>query len=194
LTKIIVKELKMPEKTVLSQILLPLKEIVKDEIEVEKRRLAEIIDIRTKGDILREITTHAFLRTAGQKDFKDIEKLEYASEDVEFILRRIDHFVEFKINPLFVDEFTERKYRKKRPRDQVKELVFQFLSDRKVRQRKEIDDYINSQIKVGNATISNALEDLLSVHRICQPKYRFYRLKDCMTCTLKEGCGKADIY
>jgi hypothetical protein len=193
LTKINVKELRMPEKTVLSQILLPLKEIVKDEITVEKRRLAEIIDIRTKGDILREITAHAFLRTVTENDFKDIEKLEYTKDDLEFILRRIDHFIEFKINPLYVEEFTERKHRKKRPRNQVKESVLQFLSDKEVRQRKEIDDYVNSQIKVGTATISNALEDLLSEHRICQPKYGFYKLKeDCKTCKQKDTCSSDD--
>lgn len=178
LVKIKVKELKMPNKYVLGNIRSQLEDIVKDEVAIERQRLAEIIDLRTKGDVIREITAHAFLRTAIETDFKDAERLEYTGADVEFILRRISHFVEFKINPLYVDEFIERRQRKKRPRDQVKELVREFLSNGEIRQRKEIDDYVNSQIKVGNATISNALEDLLSEHEICQPKYGFYKSKE----------------
>ncbi len=130
LAKTSVKDLRMPGESVLGQVFSSLKEIVKNEIAGEKQRLAEIIDIRTKGDIVRELTAHAFLRMAVENDFKDIEKLEYTNEDMEFIFRDLNHFVEFKINPLFADEYTERRHRKKRPRDRVKELVLEFLSDR----------------------------------------------------------------
>ena len=193
LSSVIVQGLSMPDNHVLGQILSPLKEIVKDETADEKRRLAQIIDIRTQGDIIRELAAHAFLRTVSENDFRNIEKLEYTQDDVEFILKNPRHFVECKINPLFTDEFTERKQRKKRPRDRVKESVVQFLSNKEIRQRKEIDDYVNNLIKVGPATISNALEDMLSEHSICQAKYGFYKLKEnCNFCRYQSTCAKKD--
>lgn len=193
LSGVIVKGLSMPDNPVLSQILSPLKEIVKEETADEKRRLAQIIDIRTQGDIIRELTAHAFLRMVSENDFRNIEKLEYAQDDVEFILKNPRHFVECKINPLFTDEFTERKQRKKRPRDSVKELVLQFLSDKELKQKKEIDGYVNGRISVGPATISNALEDMLSGHLICQPKYGFYKLKEnCNLCKYQSTCAKKE--
>jgi len=192
LAKISVKDLRVPDRFTLRQIFLPLKEIVKDEVAVEKRRLAEIIDIRTRGDITRELTAHAFLRTATENDFKDIERLEYTAEDVEFVLRKLSHFVEFKVNPLFADEFVERRS-KKRPRDLVKELVLQLLSNKEMRQRKEIDKQVNSRTVVGTATISNCLADLLSDRKICQPRYGFYKLKeDCWFCKHQDSCVHKD--
>jgi len=188
LAGVAVKNLSLPDEQIMVKILPPLKDIVKDEIASEKRRLAEVIDIRTQGDIMREIAAHAFLRTVAENDFRDIEKLEYTSDDIEFILRRIGHFVEFKINPLFADEFTERKH-KKRPREQVKELVPQFLFDKEMRSRREIEEYVNNKMTVGNATISATLVMLLEEHRICQPKYGSYILKeDCKTCKCRDSC------
>jgi len=193
LSSVVVKGLSMPDNYVLSQTLSPLKEIVKDETADEKRRLAQIIDIRTQGDIIRELVAHAFLRTATENDFRNIEKLEYTQDDVEFILKNPRHFVECKINPLFTDEFTERKQRKKRPRDSVKELVLQFLSDKELKRKKEVDNYINGRISVGPATISHALEDMLSGHLICPPKYGFYKLKEnCNLCKYQSTCAKKD--
>jgi hypothetical protein len=174
LSIVVLKKVNFPNSNVLSQIMSPLKEIVKEETSDDKQRLAQVIDIRTQGDIIRELAAHALLRTATENDFKNIDKLEYTQADIEFILKNPRHFVESKINPLFTDEFTERKQRKKRPRDQVKELVLQFLSDGKNSQRKEIDGYVNSRIKVGPATISNAFEELVNEGKISQPKYGFY--------------------
>jgi hypothetical protein len=188
LARIAIKEIKGPPKPIMDKIVVPLEEIVKDE--AEKQRLAEIIDIRTKGDIQREITAHAFIRTATETGFKAIEKLDYVDSDVEFILERLDHFVEFKINPLFVEEWTAPRIRKRRPRDQVKQLVLELFSDGKIRQRKEVDEYIHDKLNVGSATISNALDDLLlREHRICQPKYGFYKLREeCKTCEQRGLC------
>jgi len=188
LAKIKIKDLRMPTKPLLQKIFVPLKEIVKDEIVTEKRRLSEILDIRTKGDIIRELAAHAFIRTVIENGFRDIDKLEYAREDVEFILQRLGHFVEFKINPLFVEGWTKRRVRKKRPRDQVKELILQFLAEDNVRQRKDIVSFVNNQIRVGDATIANALDDLLKEGKICQPKYGFYKLKDCENCNRRDTC------
>lgn len=92
-----------------------------------------------------------------------------------------------------VTEIMETKDEKKRrmlQRNQVKELVLRFLEGGKVKQRKEIVAHINEQMKVGGATISNALDDLRVLERkICQPKYGFYMLRvDCKTCKLRNSC------
>jgi len=187
LARIAKKEIQSPPKPIMDKIVAPLEEIVRDE--AEKQRLAEIIDIRTKGDILREITAHAFIRTATETEFRAVERLDYVDADIEFILQRLGHFVEFKINPLFVEEWTAPRTIKRRPRDQVKQLILGLLSDGEIKQRKEIDEYIDDGIEVGHATISNALDDLLREHRICQPKYGFYKLKeDCTTCNQRASC------
>ena len=119
-----------------------------------------MIDLRTRGDILREIAGHAFLRTAYETDFHDIEKIEYTSEDEDFITRRLPHFVEFKVYPFFVEDFSAPRSRKRRPREIVKELVVEFLRGG-MKQRKVIDAFINEHFTVSPATISNALSELL---------------------------------
>lgn len=193
LAKITIKDLRMPEKPILQEIFAPLKEIVKDEIAGQRRRLAEVLDIRTKGDIIRELTAHGLIRTAIENGFRDIEKLEYTVEDVEFILQRLSHFVEFKINPLFVEEWTTRRSRKKRPRDHAKEFILELLLDKELRKGSEIVETTIRNIGIKNATAHNARKELENEGKICSPKFGFYKSKeDCKTCKWRETCTVAD--
>jgi len=99
-----------------------LESMVDDEIAQNSRlRKEDILNPRTKGDIIRELVAHAFIRTAYENGYRDIDKLKYTDVDREFILVRLSHFTEFKVAPSFVEERTEFRIRKRRPRDQVKE-------------------------------------------------------------------------
>jgi hypothetical protein len=188
LSEISVRSLSTASTPMMNRFFAGLQEIIQDEFKTQKKRLAEVIDLRTRGDILREIAGHAFLRTAYETDFHDIEKIEYTPEDEEFITRRLPHFVEFKVNPFFVEDFSAPRSRKRRPREIVKELVVEFLKAG-LKQRKMIDAFINEHVKVSPATISNALSELLDSSVICQPRHGLYMLKkDCENCEHNNIC------
>jgi len=177
LKRVSIKDLRMPSMSIMQKVTSPLVEIVKDEITSEKRRLSEIIDMRTKGDIMRELTAHAFIRTAHTNGFRDIERLEYTEEDLEFILSRLHHFVEFKLNPLFAEEWTVSRIRKKRPREYVQDIILEFLKDKSAQSsRNEIIQYVKSKMDVSTPTIDNCLRELLGRGVIYQPRYGYYKL------------------
>jgi hypothetical protein len=193
LSKIQIKEICSPPEEMFEQVLSRLKEIINEENRDErvKLTLAEIIEPRSKGNIQREIASHAFLRTAFETNFEAISRLEYTDSDLKFILSRLDHFIEFKLNPLFVEDFSVVRTKKKRPRDQAKEIILQLLKDQEVHKKEEIDQHINSQISLGGATIANALTDLVSDEEICQPRYGYYKFKeDCVNCQSREICSE----
>ncbi|MFZ7138013.1 MAG: hypothetical protein ACOWW1_06315 [archaeon] len=191
ISTISLKPIPTPPELMLNKIASRLQEIVIEETIINKRRLAQIIDIRTKGNILREISAYALLRSIEENEFRSPSKVEYCDEDLEFILSRLEHFVEFKLDPVFADDFSIRR-KKKRPREQAKEITLEFLNGKQLTQKKDIDSQIYSKISIGGATIANALKDLILENKICQPKFGFYKLKeDCSKCSQKNTC-KAD--
>jgi broad-specificity NMP kinase len=173
LSKVSIKEMKMPSTKVLDNVITSLVDIVKDEIPNGKQRVAEYIDIRTKGDATREIASHAFIKTAYQNEFITIDNLEYTNEDIEFVLRRPRHFIEAKINPLFVSDWTP-SIRKKHPKEIVQTIILDLLKDGSTKARMEIDQLVMSRTSVSKATVSNTLSDLLDQELIVQPKFGFY--------------------
>lgn len=123
------------------------------------------------------MAAHAFIRNAVENDFNNIETVEYTCEDEDFIMRRLSHFIEFKVNPWFVEDFTTQRRKKKRPREEVKELILEFLQAGP-KQRMEIDRHVNDHASVCTATISNTLSQLVTSKLIYQPKHGFYALYD----------------
>jgi len=191
LMKISVKNLETPPEPVMEKIMMPLTEIARDE--AQSQRLAEIIDIRTKGDIIREITVHAFLRTAVENEFKDIDRLEYTKEDLEFIHQRLYHFIEFKINPLFTEEYMPPKLKRKRRKEEAKEFILHLLDDKNLKGGKEIVESTIQAIGCSQATVHNARRELENERKICSPKYGFYKIKeDCKSCKWRNICGAAE--
>jgi hypothetical protein len=185
LSKIQIKEINTPQKPIMDHVFAGLAEIIQDEFRTQKKRLAEVIDLRTRGDITREIAAYAFLRTATEKDFGNIEKIEYTAEDEEFILKRLGHFIEARINPVFVEDFSAPRAKKTRPRDEVKALVLSFLKSSETKQRMEIDRFVNENAKVSTATISNTLSLMLNSKLVCSPRHGIYKLRDCEKCENK---------
>jgi len=191
LMEISVKNLETPPEPVMEKILIPLTEIARDE--TQNQRLAEIIDIRTKGDIIREITAHAFLRTAVENKFKDIDRLEYTQEDLEFIHQRLYHFIEFKINPLFTEEYMPPKLKRKRRKEEAKEFILHLLGDKNLKGGTEIVESTIQAIGCSQATVHNARRELENERKICSPKYGFYKIKeDCKACEWRHICGAAE--
>jgi len=171
-----IKEIQTPSESTLNRIFTGLEEIINDEFRTKKKRLAEIIDMRTKGDIIREMAAHASIRNAIERDYRTIERVEYTPEDEESILERLPHFIEFKINPVFTEEFSEKVVKRKRPREEVQDLIIEFLRTGE-KQRKDIDQYVNDRVKVSTATISNTLAYMLKLESVYQPRHGTYRLR-----------------
>ncbi|MCW3999515.1 MAG: hypothetical protein NWE93_04695 [Candidatus Bathyarchaeota archaeon] len=175
LSKVSVKTLNTPSKSTQQTIIESLSDLIKDEFKVEKKRFADIINVRTWGDILREMAAHAFIRNAVENNFSNLEKVEYTAEDEEFIMKRLGHFIEFKVNPWFVEDFTTSRKKKKRPREEVKELILELLKSGP-KQHMDIDRYANDHTSVCTATISNTLSQMVNEKQIYQPKHGFYAL------------------
>ncbi len=66
-----------------------------------RKPLTAIVDMRIKGDVIREFVAHAFLRNP------DI--ITYTNEDTNFIETRLDHFIEHKISPLVAEDRTDTR-------------------------------------------------------------------------------------
>lgn len=175
LASISVKEINVPEESVQREIFGNLIGYVEDESRNGKTKLASIVDLRTKGDILRELVAHATIRTFHENSTNNVEKIEYTAEDLEFIISNTGHFVEAKLNPLFTEEWSKKISLKQRPKQLVKEFILKFLADGNERSRKEIADYIHSKINVSEATISNALKELEETEQILH-RHGYYRL------------------
>jgi hypothetical protein len=169
-----IQRIEIPKGQLLIDLMSTLIETVKEHIKGTKLELKHILDARTKGDLFRELAAYATIRTLFENDFKDTEQIQYTEEDVEFILDGIDHFVEAKLNPLYTDDFSKAQGKTKTI-DRVKKHILDFLSLNSNKNRKEIDDYVHSKMKVCKATISNALKELLNEKKIYSPKFGSYR-------------------
>lgn len=149
-------------------------ETVKEHTKGTKLQIKNILDVRTKGDLFRELAAYATIRTLFENDFKNTDQIQYTEEDMEFILDGIDHFVEAKLNPLFTEDFS-KAVDKTKTIDRVKRNILEFLLYDLDKSRNEIDVFVHVKMKVCKATISNALKELLNNGKIISPKFGFYR-------------------
>ena len=164
-----INNIETPNETITTEIMDTLFDVVEDHFPSKQSRLASIVDIRTKGDIFREIAAHATIRTLTENGFKDIDKVEYTREDIDFIKDNIEHFVEAKINPLFTLDFSKPVATHQRPIEQVETLILEHLADGNERSRREIDAYVEPRNNACTATVSNALKKL-GQGRCCKPE------------------------
>ena len=175
LASIRIKEIKMPDQNIMKDIFDHLTSVVEEETQDRKVRLATIIDLRTKGDILRELAATAAIRTVYENNFTNIAKVEYDAKDVKFIKADIKHFVEFKINPMFVEEWSKPIPSRKRLKQHVRELILEFLADGSEKSRREIVIHILSKMKVSVATIDASLKEMTRNGNITSTKHGFYK-------------------
>ena len=178
LASVSVKRIKMPGENITKDLFDHLRNAVEEEIEDRKVRLATIIDLRTKGDILRELAACAAMRAISENNFCDVEDVEYDAKDIKFVKSDIEHFVEFKIRPLFVEEWSKSVSSRRRLRRDVKELIAEFLSDGSEKSRRSIVGHILSKIKVSLATIDSTLREMVNKGVITSPRHGLYKVSE----------------
>lgn len=162
LSKAKISKMLRPSESFMKPIYDNLEALVKDEIAGRSYlNLADVISPRLKDDVIRELVAFAFLRTAAKSNFNNIDELLYNQEDLDFIQNRLDHFVDFTINPLIAEEFT-RVSRRKTKKVTVMELIIELLGDGKKRSRQEILKYVLSRAQVSIPTIDSALKELVN--------------------------------
>jgi len=172
-----VSEMEMPTEELMKPIYDTIEAMVDDEVRQNPRlKKEQIQNPRMRGDLLRELAGHCFLRTAHNNGFNDIDELEYTTEDEEFIHARASHFLEPRLAPSVADEWISPRIRKKRPKDQVKEYALGLLMDERLWSRQKIVRRIRAMMHVSTATIDNALRDLVDEGKVDQPEYGFYKL------------------
>ena len=141
-----------------------LEAIIRDEITETRLTLSEVITPRLKGNVIRELVGFAFLRTATENDFGNIEQLSYTDEDIKFILDRLPHFVNFIMDPLIAASFTT-KSKSSSKNDQCKTVILKCLEDGEWHHSDEIINVINQHFqkdskKISDATIYIAFKEL----------------------------------
>jgi hypothetical protein len=178
LLTIAVKDVKLPSQEVMNDIFLCLDEVVQEETHGRNVRLAEVIDIRVKGDILRELAAAATLRIVAENGFNDIDHLKYDSKDVDFIKSDIGHFVEARLYPLFAEEWSQPAPLRQTPRQKVEDKILDYLADGRERGRGAIVDHILPMGIAKEGTIDNALRDLVESGSIVSTRHGFYKIAD----------------
>lgn len=141
--------------------------------------LADVINPRLKDDVIRELIAYAFLRTASQNGFNNINELHYTQEDVDFVHNRISHFIDFTINPLIAESLTHISKGKSKI-EICMEAIMHCLVDRQWHTPEEIMSFVRSRFReigreVGQATIYNALKTLKTLGKI-DHQYGRYRI------------------
>lgn len=174
LSKIKVAKMLRPSESLMKPIYDNLEALVKDEVkEKPNLKFAEVVNPRLKDDVVRELVAHTFLRTASQNGFQAIGELKYTQEDVDFILERLYHFIEFAVNPIIVAGYSRLTRGSKR--DKVKTSILAYLSDGAERHIDEIMKVIES-LKVSQATVYNALKEMMKEGRITSTRFGYYRI------------------
>lgn len=171
-----IKHIETPTGSVHNEIVEYLLEYAKD-CKSSNHSLKDLVDVRTKGDVTREIAAYATIRTLVDNGFKDVDSIEYNQEDIDFIKDRIEHFIEPKVNPLFTESLSSQRKYIIQPIVKAMKAVLEFLKDSKERSRNEIDDFVLPKTGVSKATLSNALKRLVDEGKILNPRHGFYRIK-----------------
>lgn len=160
LSNIKVSKALRPSESFMKPVYDDLEALVRDElVENTHLKLADIINPRLKDDVIRELVAHAFLRTSCEDGFKNIDELQYTQEDLDFVQSRVNHFVDFIMDPLIAEEFTYVSQRKSK-KETVMQSILEFLRDGKERSRQEIVSHVLSKVQVSIPTIDNALREL----------------------------------
>ena len=174
LVRIKVKRMLRPSESLMKPIYVDLEALVQDEVKENPRlTFADVVNPRLKDDVIRELVAHAFLGTASQNGLQDIEELEYTQEDVNFILERLHHFIEFAVDPIIAPGYMRLARGSKK--DKVKAAAVEFLSDGVER---HIDEIIKAldPLNVCQATVYNALNELKREDRITSLRFGYYQI------------------
>lgn len=180
LREVQVDKMLRPSESLMKTVYDDIEALVRDEIAERPRlELADVINPRLKDDVIRELLAHAFLRTAPQNSFENIDELHYTQEDVDFVQNRLSHFADFTINPLIAEAFTPVSKRKPKI-EMCMEAILGCLSDLRWHSPEEVISIVRSQFReigreVGQATIYNALKRLETLEKINR-QYGRYRI------------------
>jgi hypothetical protein len=188
LSRIKVSKMLRPTEEFTNPLFDDLEIVIKDELTKKKIDISTIINPRLKDDLIRELVSHAFLRTVSENGYTDIDELTYTGEDADFIRSRLHHFVDFQLNPLIAPSYSQVS-KKPTKKERAKQLIKEFLATNIVRQRGAIIDYVKKKEKISTPMIEIARVELIEEKEICKPKYKFYKLKQsCAKCSYQETC------
>lgn len=172
-----IKQICTPSYDTIAGIMDNLIDIVQKYTKNETTKLTDYIDIRTRGDIIREIAARAVIRTLVNNNFSNIDSVKYTQEDIDYIKDNSWHFIEPKINPLFTDNFSSQSKTRIRPIEIAMKSVLEFLKDFKVKGRGQIDNHVLQKTGVSKATLSNGLKRLVDEGKISKHGHGFYQIK-----------------
>ena len=176
LSQVKIDVIQRPKESLTNSVFEDLNKIVLDEIKGRQNlTLPDILTPRLKDDVLRELVSHAFIRTAWQNNFENIEHLEYTPADIEYVKAHLGDFIDFPLDPLIAPgTFVTRRLRK---RDVVKNIILKLLSDKREHHIDEIQASVKVEVNdISEATVYNSLQELINEGKVVRTEKGYYRL------------------
>jgi hypothetical protein len=171
-----IKRIDTPNDEISTYLMEDLINVAKDNLPHRNYGLSEIVDLRVKGDVIRELAAYSTILTLTQNEFKSIDIVEYPQEAVDFIADDLEHFIEARLNPLFTEDLTKIAVVKHKASDYAKIAVLELLNEGTMTSRKEIDAKLLPNSDFSKATLSSTLKYLVEEGKIENPKkFGFYR-------------------
>jgi len=177
LAKCKVGQMKRPPESLTNETFDQLSKMASDEIAGRRDlSLSDVLTPRIKDDILRELVSHAFLRTASQNGFTNIDELQYTAEDVAYVKKDLYHFIDFPLDPLIAPDFVTTRAHSKR--ELAKIGVLKILGDGLEHSTADVIIQVTRDYNVKSAeTVYNAIRELEKEGRIEHVRQGFIRLR-----------------
>ncbi|MCW4031193.1 MAG: hypothetical protein NWE80_02385 [Candidatus Bathyarchaeota archaeon] len=177
LSKVRVSRVLRPSADFLKPVYDDLEALIDDEIAERNLTFSDVFNPRLKDDLIRELTAFSFLRRAKEEGYIDIEELEFAQKDLDFIRLRLPHFVEFVTDPLIAEDFTTISKRRSKL-SQCSEEIIDFLKDGDWHDSSKIIFHVESKFalrrqKISQATIYQSLKTLEDSGKIIHEQGRY---------------------
>lgn len=147
-------------------------------------QLTAIPDYRIKGDFLRAASAHMVIRHFSEGNPKEAYNADdYTREDIDFVAKKLEDFVEPRLNPLVADGYPENET--ERGRNYAKIHIIRFLQESKLtgnfgEQLKDIVLNAQGHMSAHYQTVRNAVQELISQGRVekVPEKFGYFRLAD----------------
>lgn len=181
LSGITIKELRVPSKSIMEDVY---KKFIEKAKELNKKwgledsNLREVISIRLKGDVLRRIVAHAFLKQISRHQKSDLiyDRIVYDKEDLDYVLSKAEQMLLPHIRPLVSREV--KKEEKEKPLQIIYKTILEFLLNKGETKKEEIDNELKSKTSISNSTMYRALNHLTGLKLIENTTFGHYKITD----------------
>ena len=144
-------------------------ELLKD-MEVD---ITEFITLRIKGDILRELASHAYSKQIKRQKKLNIDRIIYTKEDYDYILGRLDHFITPIIFPKISKAFFESF---ERPFKIILLGILKYLNKKGELNKADLQEHMIKNKHISAYKFNKGIQVLTDKKLIEKPIYGKYKI------------------